>query len=115
MVHTPPSWGRRVSTERRGSQANVIHEIYSAVLHLERFPCGDFLVKPALFGGIGTAEHLHFSRFHCLAGHVFLVLCNFLVLLKRALGSGWHRLQCWRAPGMIVPTGPGARSRCDVN
>lgn len=80
LVHTPLSWGRRVSLKRHSSQANIILEIYSVDLHLGCFPRGGVLAKPALFEGIGTAEYLYFSHFHCMAGHIFLILCNLLIL-----------------------------------
>lgn len=96
LVHTPLSWGRRVSLKRHSSQANIILEIYSVDLHLGCFPRGGVLAKPALFEGIGTAEYLYFSHFHCMAGHIFLILCNLLILLeKKIFGSGWRKPQHW--------------------
>lgn len=96
LVHTPPSWGRRVSLKRCSSQGNVILEIYSVDLHLGRFPHGGFLAKSSLLGGIGTAEHLHFSHFHGIAGHIFRILCNLLILSeKKIFGSGRQKPRHW--------------------
>lgn len=69
-------------------------EIHFVDLHLGHFPGGGFLAKAALWGSFGTAEHLRFSHFHCIAGDIFQPLCNLFILSeKKAFGSGQRKPQ----------------------
>lgn len=96
LVRTPLSWGRRVSLKGRGSQVDRILDVYSEGLRRGCFPRSGFLAKPALWGSVGTAEHLHFSPFHCIAGRIFLIIYKLLTLLEEKLfRHGQHKPQRW--------------------